>query len=196
MTDCPTGLMRDQLPEYVHGVQSAADAARVAAHLEGCGDCRDEVALLATVRADAEGRTPLIDVAAIVSALPRPSAVTARPAGGRIRVTRAWQFAAAATLVLAVGSSVVWQRSPEGATQRVADSSQVLPTPASTAPVAAAAEQVAPTEGMMFGGGLSDLSLNDLESLLGQMDSVRTLPSSQPESMTPVIAVKEGGKAL
>lgn len=196
MTDCPNGLMRDQLPEYVHGVLSAADAAHVTAHLEECGDCRDEVALLATVRADAEGRTPLINVAAIVSALPRPSAVTARPAGGRIRSTRAWQFAAAATLVLAVGSSVVWQRSPEGATQRVADSSQVLPASASTVPTAGAAEQIAPTEGMMFGGGLSDLSLNDLESLLGQMDSVRTLPSSQPESMTPVIAVKDGGKAL
>jgi len=50
-------------------------------------------------------------------------------------------------------------------------------------------------DGISFGGGLSDLSVNDLQALLGQMDSVRTLPSTDPESMTPVI-MNEGGKTL
>jgi hypothetical protein len=68
-----------------------------------------------------------------------------------------------------------------------------------TAPTQAAPAVTAPVsseDGVSFGGGLSDLSVNDLKALLGQMDSVKTLPSTDPESMTPVIAVKEGGKSL
>jgi len=51
-------------------------------------------------------------------------------------------------------------------------------------------------QGVTFGGGLSDLSLNDLQKLMGQMDSLKTLPSTDPESVTPVIALTEGGKGL
>jgi hypothetical protein len=50
-------------------------------------------------------------------------------------------------------------------------------------------------DGISFGGGLSDLSVTDLQALLVQMDSVKTLPSRDPASMTPVIDVKEGGKS-
>ena len=51
-------------------------------------------------------------------------------------------------------------------------------------------------EGISFGGGLSDLSVEDLQTLLGQMSSIKALPSTDPESMTPVIATNEGGKTL
>ncbi|MHB1311437.1 MAG: zf-HC2 domain-containing protein, partial [Gemmatimonadaceae bacterium] len=36
MTECPDGLMRDLLPEYVHGTLPADAAARVDRHLEAC----------------------------------------------------------------------------------------------------------------------------------------------------------------
>ena len=79
--------------------------------------------------------------------------------------------------------------------QRVADSSGTT-VPGTTAALAAGAAVAQSENGMTFGGGLSDLSLDDLQSLLGQMDSVRTLPSSDPSSMTPVLTVNEGGKSL
>jgi anti-sigma factor RsiW len=198
--------MRDQLPEYVHGVLSADAAARVDAHLAQCEDCRAEAALLGRVRAALSQGTPVVNVAAIVAALTAPpivarrgaaSPATARRAPRRFAVTAAWQYVAAAALVLAVGSTALWRAAPEPVGQRVADSSSAAVVPGNrTAVPAATPVSVQLENGMTFGGGLSDLSLNDLESLLGQMDSVRTLPSSNPESMTPVITVKEGGKSL
>ena len=196
MTDCPNGLMRDQLPEYVHGVLAADAAALVEAHLAECADCRAEVAVLGNVRAALRQGTPVVNVATIVSALPAPRRA-ARRAPRRFAVVARWQYAAAAALVLAVGSSVLWRSAPEQMGQRVADSSSAAVGPGNrTAGPAGTPVSVQAENGMTFGGGLSDLSLNDLESLLGQMDSVRTLPSSNPESMTPVITVKAGGKSL
>jgi len=201
MTDCPNGLIRDQLPEYVHGVLPADAAALVCAHLAECEDCRAEVALLGNVRAALSQGTPVMDVASIVAALPAPRVaaprVAARRAPRRFAVTAVWQYAAAAALVLAVGSIALWRSAPDGADQRLADSSSAVAVPGTAASMPTDAAVVVQSEhGMTFGGGLSDLSLNDLQSLLGQMDSVRTLPSSNPESMTPVITVKEGGKSL
>ncbi|MDQ8154632.1 MAG: zf-HC2 domain-containing protein [Gemmatimonadota bacterium] len=199
MTDCPDGLVRDLLPEYAHGVLEADDAARVTAHLADCAMCREELALLGQVRAALEKGAPVIDVAAIVRAL--PAAPAAQPSQRRPEAQRAargwvsrhtWHYAAAAGLVLAVGSGIVWRRGAVDPTVRLADSSHVRAAAESTAPQAAGAEE----DGIMFGGGLSDLSVNDLQALLGQMDSVRTLPSVDPESMTPVIAMTEGGKTL
>lgn len=192
MTDCPNGLMRDLLPEYAHGVLGADDAARVAEHLATCTMCRAELALLGRVQDGLALGVPRMNVAAIVAALPTPRpAVRAMP---RRSVSRhVWQYAAAAGLVLVVGGGIVWRRAPDADGVRVADSSHVA--------VAVGAEStrspsaVHSENGIGFGGGLSDLSLNDLQSLLGQMDSVRTLPSMDPESMTPVI-MNEGGKTL
>jgi anti-sigma factor RsiW len=191
MTDCPNGVVRDQLPEYVHGLLSVADAASVDAHLEGCEDCRAEVALLGKARAALSLGAPRIDVAAIAAALPVPRGTPHR-APRRFTVATSWQYAAAAALVLAVGSTVVWRRAPDEARERVADSLSAVAVPETTA----AASRAPLMEGVTFGGGLSDLSLDDLQSLLGQMESLKTLPSSNPESMTPVISVKEGGKSL
>ena len=192
MTDCPNGLMRDQLPGYVHGRLSAADASRVDAHLEGCDECRAEVALLGKARAALSLGVPRIDVASVVAALPAPR-VTRRRAPRRFAVLASWRYAAAAALVLAVGSSVLWQRARFTTSPRLADSSSVV-VPESAALVSPAPR---PSEdGITFGGGMSDLSLDDLQSLLGQLDSVKTLPSTNPESMTPIITLKEGGKSL
>lgn len=196
MTDCPNGLMRDLLPEYAHGVLGAEDAARVAEHLAGCETCRAEMELLARVQGAMALGVPRMDVAAIAAAM--PAAQPQAPAVVRVMPRRwvsrhAWQYAAAAGLVLVVGGGIVWRRAPEADAVRVADSSHVAAVagPESTPSPAGARTE----DGITFGGGLSDLSVNDLQALLGQMDSVRTLPSTDPESMTPVI-MNEGGKTL
>jgi anti-sigma factor RsiW len=183
--------MRDLLPEYAHGVLGAADAARVAEHLASCGECRAELALLTRVQGALALGVPRMDVAAIAAALPKATPVVrVMP---RRRVSRhVWQYAAAAGLVLIVGGGIVWRRAPATDAVRVADSSHVV---AAAGPESAQSPAVRSVDGITFGGGLSDLSLNDLQALLGQMDSVRTLPSTDPESMTPVI-MNEGGKTL
>jgi hypothetical protein len=109
-------------------------------------------------------------------------------------VLNTWQYAAAAAVVLAAGSGIVWQRTTGARTDRVADSSYA--NGASRAETTGAPTRARAEDGISFGGGLSDLSVSDLQKLLGQMDSLRTLPSTDPESMAPVIAVNEGGKAL
>ncbi|MBA4070555.1 MAG: hypothetical protein C0497_01775 [Gemmatimonas sp.] len=192
MTDCPNGLMRDLLPEYARGVLGADDAARVAEHLDACAMCRAELALLGRVQDGLALGVPRMNVAAIVGALPKPQPVVrVMPRRGVSR--HVWQYAAAAGLVLAVGGGIVWRRAPETGAVRVADSSHVAAAAGAESTQSTASVQS--EHGITFGGGLSDLSLNDLQALLGQMDSVRTLPSTDPESMTPVI-MNEGGKTL
>lgn len=197
MTECPDVLMRDQLPEYVRGTLSAEEAARVDRHLEGCASCRQEVALLRWARAVAAQRTPVVDVASIVAKLPAPpSKVLVLRPPRRTMTVRGWQYAAAAVIVLAAGSLTMWRAAPIAEPLRVADSATVA-VPA-TRVVDTPSAVVSPSderEGISFGGGLSDLSVTDLQALLVQMDSVKTLPSRDPASMTPVIEVKEGGKS-
>ena len=192
MTDCPNGLMRDLLPEYALGVLGEEDAARVAAHVAACDACGAELALLARARTSFALAAPRLDVAAIVSALPSPprSDRTVAPSWVRRHV---WQYATAAGLLLAVGGGIVWRRAPQATHALQADTTLALlgvAVPESTAQAVPASD-----DGITFGGGLSDLSLDDLQKLMGQMDSVRTLPSKDPESVTIVIA-NEGGKTL
>jgi anti-sigma factor RsiW len=194
MTDCPDGLMRDRLPEYALGVLGRDESARVGTHVSSCEACRAELALLERSRAALALGVPRMDAAAIASAL--PSAKGRTPASLRLSrrftVSRhVWQYAAAAGLVMLVGGGVVWRRASQAPAAPHVDTTQVAVAPAESA--------AAPTtldEGISFGGGLSDLSVDDLQALLRQMDSVRTLPSTDPESMTPVIAMNEGGKTL
>ena len=197
MTDCPDGLMRDLLPEYAHGVLGAEAAARVSAHLDACDACRAELALLAQLRAGLDVDTPRIDVAAIARALPVTSQAqpALRPVRGRGIRRQVWQYAAAAGLVLAVGGGLVLRNGASGPGVRVADTAHVQ-VPGATQAWAPTATSTPEDDGITFGGGLSDLTLEELQALLGQMDSVRTLPSSDPESVTPVIAMNEGGKTL
>jgi anti-sigma factor RsiW len=191
MTDCPNGLMRDLLPQYALGVLGEEDAARVAAHVAECDACRAELVLLARARTSFALAAPRMDVAAIVSALP------SAPRAGRVAAPawmrrHVWQYATAAGLLLAVGGGIVWQTAPETTPAPLADTTLArgIAAPESTALAAPDSD-----EGITFGGGLSDLSLDDLQKLMGQMDSVRTLPSKDPESVTIVIA-NEGGRTL
>jgi anti-sigma factor RsiW len=183
--------MRDLLPAYAHEALDAVESARVAAHLADCEACRFELALVERSRDAMRMGVPRVDVAAIVAALPlasRPMVRRAeRSAAARWALRPVWQYAAAAGLVLVAGTGIVWQRTAGDGRARLADSTLVR-SAGPTRP--AQATRVAhPESGIGFGGGLSDLSVDELQSLLGQMDTLRALPSTDPASMTPVIAM-------
>lgn len=75
MTECRTPELQDLLPDFVAESLGDADRVRLTAHLAECDACTADLALLRQVRAAAV-KSPPIDVARIVAALPRPGATT------------------------------------------------------------------------------------------------------------------------
>ncbi|MGH7654700.1 MAG: zf-HC2 domain-containing protein [Gemmatimonadaceae bacterium] len=211
MNDCADGNMRDRLPEYVHGTLSVGERATVAAHLEGCEDCRAEVELIeAAVRAIP---VPTIDIARIVNAMPRSRKAEA---GSRFLNT-GWR-AAAAIGIVAIGAYSVAQFEKQRAPARqqvavatplassttpqrapaITPSPKVAParadsTSATPAQVAQAAVVTSGQPAMSFGGGLSDLSDEQLDALLGELDGLDALPSVEPETHLTPILPPDGG---
>jgi len=160
MPDCPNVEIRELLPERAGGALSAADAARVDAHLVSCARCTAELALIQVARRTLRV-APVIDVGRIASGVvtatiapSRPqlvSSASARPAlrhAPRLRWV-GWKAAAAIAIAAAgVGSFAVWHSAnesaplPNGGTVAVAPlSSQAAApvTPATGAPEVAAA---------------------------------------------------------
>jgi len=208
MNDCADGDMRDRLPGYVHGTLTSAGRSAVAAHLAACADCAAEVELIsAASRAFA---APAVNVAAIVAALPAPPRRRSPPAfwGHQQRIAAAIGiFAIGALSAIAVhdwgrppvrvssppapmaraGTTVVAAAaSPAPSAALVVDS----PTPAARTPVSVSQGRPA----MSFGGGLSDLSDDQLDTLLGELDGLDALPSVEPEThLTPILPPADGG---
>jgi hypothetical protein len=198
MRDCADGNMRDLLPDYVHDALSAAERATVAAHLEGCADCAAEVGLIsAATRAFPAGR---VDVANILKALP----AAPRRASQRTFVSRGLRVAAAIALVAIGAYSVVVMQGKFNPAQRQVASVPLPPTgtPVTAAPMESVAPAVvppAPTKSpsasaargqpaISFGGGLSDLTDDQLDTLLGELDGLEALPSTEPEThITPIL---------
>jgi anti-sigma factor RsiW len=207
MNDCPDGEIRDLLPEYVHGALPAAQHATIAAHLAGCEDCRAEIALIesasrALVVAD-------IDVDTILRALPAPP-----KRGVRRTFALSAQRVAAGIGIIAIGSLSVLAlrgafrnapretamvREPAVAHTQLAavppaqPAHAVVDSPVNPAPPVAAVT-TARHPGMSFGGGLSDLSEDQLDTLMGELDELDALPSAEPEThLTPILPPADGG---
>jgi anti-sigma factor RsiW len=193
--------MRDLLPGYVHGRLPRADRLAVAAHLAACVDCAAEAALIEA--ASRAFPAPAIDIEKIVRALPS--------ARGHSRhgwfTAGAWRAAAAIGLIALGAYSVVVVRGRSGATSPqtasapvpgstvVAASSNARSagdSPARALPSTVSSGSHAP--GISFGGGLSDLTDEQLDTLLGELDALDSLPSAEPEShLTPIVPMADGG---
>jgi len=107
MNDCPNAEMRDRLPDLIHERLEKSVRAVVVAHVADCIDCQEELELLRDLRGALVSRAPRVDVAYIVSALPKPPRVpSVTPLRARQKWTD-WRVAAAATLLIVGGSSVV-----------------------------------------------------------------------------------------
>ncbi len=83
MTECDNAEMRDLLPDLVNDLLSVGERDRVQAHVVSCDACSDEVVLLRAMRA-ARPLAPVVDVARIVSALPRNGRVDVDVADARV----------------------------------------------------------------------------------------------------------------
>jgi len=200
MRECPDGLMRDELPGYVLGTLSAEDRARVEAHVASCNACAAEVDLLRAV--GAAYRAPAVDMAGIASAVRTATAVARSPEPGARTFTFGFSFAPArlaAALVLLVSglvAVVLWRRPDRSLATAPEQTAPVVavpaPMPERGAPGAPArardAIEVAAAPELSLGGGLSDLSNEQLRSLLAALDSLEASPRAEPEAIaTPII---------
>ncbi|MEO8620459.1 MAG: zf-HC2 domain-containing protein [bacterium] len=206
MTDCPNADVRDRLPDLVHGRLDAESRASVEAHVAACADCQAEVALLRDLRMSLR-RTPRVDVAAIVAAVPAYRAPSRRAWVG-------WRTAAAITLLVGGGSSVVVmrrtsvepttiaptpvltapsgksvdvpaRRAPDVSVQRVPEATPIAPAPvriADPTAVVAPAPSGAARELAMGGGSLNDLSDRELASLLKDIEALDAVPSVEVDN--------------
>ena len=215
MTDCPNGDIRDQLPDYVHDRLNAADRARVAAHVASCASCAVEVKLLDTARRVLTAAAPSIDTARIVAALPSPSrGGVQRPAIVRsarvdprrpaFRVT-SWRIAATVATVAIAGASMVVIRGMTGvpASPSVTSPVAVAPLSAVVAPAPATPRPGSPQptpqghqEQMLAdnnnvalpdGGRIGELSDDDVQSLLNDIDHLDGVPDENPQPAVPAL---------
>ena len=138
MADCSNVEIRELLPERAGHALSAADIARVDAHLAGCGLCTSELALIVAARRTLR-TAPAIDIARISAAVVAATTVPSRPqlvtSGRRTSIARqvprlrwvGWKAAAAIAIAAAgIGSFAVYQsaddatRLPNGGTVAIA----------------------------------------------------------------------------
>jgi hypothetical protein len=181
--------MREQLPELIHGMLDEPARERVQAHVDGCTECAQELAILRSVIQAAVA--PRVDVARIAAAIPayreRELGETVSTGGTDdtvilLPVRRPWfQRAsvqlAAGLMVAAIGLSTVvmnYERPSNGA--------------ASVSATVAA--------GSVGDQGLTLVAVNSLdngqiEQLIAGMDSLDALPSAEPEPAS--MALLEGG---
>jgi anti-sigma factor RsiW len=171
MTDCPNVEMRELLPEYLNGRLSASHRAEVEGHLRGCADCTAELETIRLVREIYEP-APAIDVARIVSAL--PSRQTMRPQRSWVR-RHVVQMAAAVSFVALGGMSLAVARSFFVGEPGVVPDSAVVADASLDVPL------------ISFGGGVSDLEEEDLESLLQALEWIEALPAAEPAAAALVV---------
>lgn len=171
MRDCSNAEMRDALPDLMHGRLADDRRATVQRHVDGCADCRAELALLERVRGSVP--VPAIDPARIVAALPAAPGRTTRrvPAA-----STAWRVAAA--VLLLVGSGTVLDRvsGPDG-----------VPGPDTLVRIANAA----PAE-LSPGASIQDISDSELRALVDVIDTLDAVMQVEPERITVPLAPSEG----
>lgn len=202
MSDCPNGELRDLLPELLHDRLPPAERQRAEAHLRVCAECREELALLRSLRGTL-ARRAAVDAAAIAAAIPayRRTSRTGRSWSG-------WRAAAAVALLAGGTSVVVLQRggdvardslvavtasAPGGTTTVPAPGVPAAESPAvavGTRPSAsgAGAQGAASRELALGSSAVTELSDGELSTLLANLESLEALPSAdvEPVPVTPI----------
>jgi predicted anti-sigma-YlaC factor YlaD len=150
MTNLNCEYVRDVYPDVLHGKADASLAQRVRAHIAACDECRDEAMLLEVLYAQ-PAQPPAGLHERVVLNVTRPQS--------RWRWSRS-DLAMAATLAAAlIGGGVIMQSNRAQTGER--------------AIAAEAAIGFVGVEGIMLSGkgSLDDLSVEELETLLGEMES-------------------------
>jgi hypothetical protein len=211
MNDCSNSGVRDRLPDLLHDHLDASSRAMVVAHVAECVDCRDELALLESLQKTLIARTPRVDIAYVVGALPKAPAPRPQIQPMRHRWSD-WRIAAAVTVLVAGGSSlVVLNRAPGTDPGRapIMDTMASVPAAAppsaspsissNSAPANQGAATVAATDQSdaaaddgpdgRFGG----LDADQMQTLLKEIDGLRAVPVSEPEPVTIRVDLKPNG---
>jgi len=192
MSDCTNVEMRELLPEFLHDRLTASDRERLDAHLARCEECAAELATLRAVQR-AFTHAPAVDTAAIVRALPAPPRqVAPRATTDRIAPRfYAWRIAAAISFIslggisLAVARTFFSNESPMRPVDSTTTVSVDSPRTAATVPPGTPGRPA-----ITFGGGVSDLATEDLEELLGTIESLEAAPPVEPD----VVPQSEAGR--
>jgi hypothetical protein len=208
MRDCPNAEIRDLLPDYANGSLTGETLARVTSHVASCADCAEELELVRVVRS-AMRSAPVVHTARIVASLPSPA-----PTASHVRRTRfatTWRIAATIAVLAAGGVAVkvaregavpvdpALQQPPTFDTALAAVPPQapavapspplvaVKPTPsAPKKDTMVASTNRAPHDGLTLTGGLSDLSAEDIEALLADLETLDPVPTVDPEAAATV----------
>ena len=109
MTKIGCAEVKDLLPESIRRELAESDRAVVAAHVSSCASCSEEVELLARI-GGAAFSTPASLASEIKSAVAAGIGSDAGVAYGQARRFMQWRLPAAATVVLALGTGLLWQR--------------------------------------------------------------------------------------
>lgn len=166
MNDCQDVDIREALPDLVHGTLTDAECARVQRHVEVCGDCAAELAIVRAVAAGAGAAVPAIpeiDVSRIAAAIPPYRRKQSR-------VKRVYLELAAASVIGAVGITSFALHS--GRSSSAGAGSAVISSLGAGSGLALV--------------NISDLSDDGLAQLTQDLDQIQALPPADPESVTPV----------
>ncbi len=109
MTKIGCADVKDLLPEWIRGEVEESDRAVVAAHVSSCESCNEEVELLRRIQA-AEFSTPASLASEIKSAVAAEIGSNAGVEYRRAKRFTGWRLPAAASVVLALGTALIWQR--------------------------------------------------------------------------------------
>jgi anti-sigma factor RsiW len=186
MSDCSNVEMRELLPEYLHGSLTPPDRARVETHLATCAECTAELETLRAVNA-LYARTPVVETARIVSALPRP--IPARALRLRSRIAR-WQIAAAVTMISLGGLSLAVARRYSGRQVVPGDTTFVV-APVSAPPDAPDSAPPAGGPSLTLSSNVSDLDTPQLEALLASIENLEAVPVAEPRRVSPSLSIAE-----
>jgi hypothetical protein len=172
-----------------------------------CADCAAEAELIRAAARAFRGPANAADVARIVAALPAPRRY-ATAGGGASRSWQSWRIAALVSFVVlgAVslatlrgvfgGGSAARPAAPATASAIAAPGAdqKPAPTPVRVAQRESLAKAAPRAAQLSFGGGLSDLTDEQLKALLREIDTVDALPSADPETHVPLtIPMRDGG---
>ena len=109
MTKIGCADVKDLLPGWVRSELEESDRAIVAAHVTSCASCSEEVDLLGRIQTAAF--SPPVSLASeIKTAVAEQLASGAGVGSGRAARFSHWRLPAAATVVLALGTGLIWQR--------------------------------------------------------------------------------------
>lgn len=109
MTKIRCADVKDLLPEWIRGELGESDRAAVTAHVSSCESCSEEVELLRRIQAAAFS-TPASLASEIKSAVAAEIELDAGVEYGRAGRFDRWRLPVAATVVLALGMALIWQR--------------------------------------------------------------------------------------